>query len=670
MSDNNDLNPNDISLFGNVDSFVGITLNENYQITELLGESNNNLTYLAKNLNNKNIPDLIIVKKANPNFIKRIQTIKKMASLLSPLVNLKHPNILESYEYIFDKNDNFYQILQYLRNAISLKEFKKNQTNLKKTDLIRIINQISDGLSFLHDHNIIHGDLKPSNILCQTDQNSETNIRICDALIAKLINDQDQDANHITLSKEQFINPQYSSPEIFQGKPANKSSDIYSLGCIIYELITGDPPFNSQNITSNYASHLNDLPQSFPLTLTQSSNFIARIESLTFKALDKNPSNRYLNVTDVKNDLALAFVASEEVWQSKAIALKQNETTQSKLGRATLPSINLKTEKPKRVNVNWEKIILNTGVFAIICALGFYGYSIVINQDNLYKNLNTNLLFIPNLDSSKNATVNNNDEIEKSKINLQEVADECTKNSLQYLNALNQLGVNYYKANKFVEASDTYLEIKKIATSLKNNEFIILAIKKLAWINYLNHDYQGDLNYCQEALNMIKANPNSPYLWDAYMLLGNTYTISNEPKIALDYYAKLYQSMYPYRFRISNSFAIAGFQLADTYRKLNRYKEACQIFKYCISNWQFVVRNPNHPLIAHAYYSLGLTLMAQGNYAEAIEALTTCKKICQKLNLPKSSFKSAIDHSYLTCLWHTNILQALFMVLGIKSNLP
>ncbi len=62
MSDNNDLNPNDISLFGNVDSFVGITLNENYQITELLGESNNNLTYLAKNLNNKNIPDLIIVK--------------------------------------------------------------------------------------------------------------------------------------------------------------------------------------------------------------------------------------------------------------------------------------------------------------------------------------------------------------------------------------------------------------------------------------------------------------------------------------------------------------------------------------------------------------------------------------------------------------------------------
>ncbi len=668
MTDNSELNLDDLSLFGNVDSEVGQSINDNYQVTELLAEGSNNLIYLAKNLNNKKIPELVILKKANVSFLRKIQEIKKFDMLLNSLTNIKHVNILETYEFIFDKSGNFYQVCQYLRNSISLKEFLKGQNKIKKADLIRFVNQICDGLNALHEQNIVHGELKPSNVLIQVDNNNDFTVKLTDALINKIINENNQEVSFITLSKDKFNNPYYTSPEVFQGKTVTKSSDIYSLGCVMYELVTSRPPYSEQNLISNYEKQINEFPENFPIELKASSNFIQRIESITFKCLAKTPNDRYKTVNDLKNDMALAFVASDEVWRSKSQALLQNEITQAKLKTiVSKPKTNFSIKpKPIKLNINLEKIILNFGIAAILSALAFFGYSVVANQDTSYKNLNNNTLFINN---QKIPETNNFDsQIEKDKVNLQEVVDECGVDTLQQINALEQLALIYIKAGKLDLAFETYSQIKTISEKLNNLKYKFTALMQLAEIAYLQNHFDVSKNYCLEALEMFKANPNDINLANFYTILANMDLSKNEIKSACDTYQKIYKITMPYRYHEPGIFIMTGFRLADAYRQLKKYNDSEEVFKYCLGFFNNRVHNGNQRIILNAYYSLSLTLISEKKYSEAIQALKICQDIVKKIKLTNDPIISAVNHCYLNCLWHTDFISALMMVLTHKSG--
>jgi len=264
----------------------GQKINDRYEIISVIGEGGMANVYLALDtiLNRKVAVKVLRGDLANDEkFVRRFQREALSAS------SLNHPNIVEMYDVGEDDGD-FYIVMEYVEGK-NLKQLIKRRTKLSLPEVIDIMKQLTDGIAHAHDSFIIHRDIKPQNMLIL----DNGLVKITDFGIAVALN-----STQLTQTNSVMGSVHYLPPEQAAGKGATFKSDIYSLGILMYELVTGKLPFKGENAVE---IALKQIKEPIPSVVENDESIPQSVENIILKACAKNPKNRYENVRDMYYDL-------------------------------------------------------------------------------------------------------------------------------------------------------------------------------------------------------------------------------------------------------------------------------------------------------------------------------------------------------------------------------
>ena len=264
----------------------GQKINDRYEIIRILGEGGMANVYLAEDtiLNRKVAVKVLRGDLANDEkFVRRFQREALSAS------SLNHPNIVEMYD-VGEDDGNFYIVMEYV-DGKNLKQLIKRRNKLSLPEVIDIMKQLTDGIAHAHDSFIIHRDIKPQNMLIL----DNGLVKITDFGIAVALNN-----TQLTQTNSVMGSVHYLPPEQAAGKGATFKSDIYSLGILMFELLTGKLPFRGDNAVE---IALKQLKEPIPSVREIDETIPQSVENIVLKACAKNPENRYNSARDMYYDL-------------------------------------------------------------------------------------------------------------------------------------------------------------------------------------------------------------------------------------------------------------------------------------------------------------------------------------------------------------------------------
>ncbi len=264
----------------------GYLLGDRYRIIDTLGEGGMANVYLAEDII---LQRKVAVKILRLDLQKEPQTLARFQREALATSELSHPNIVMVLDVGTDHGLP-YMVMEYV-DGPDLKDYIRANSPLNLGNIIKIMDQILSAMSLAHKHNVIHRDLKPQNIL----MDKHGNIKIADFGIAVALNQ-----NSVTQTNSAIGSVHYMSPEQTRGGLVTKQSDIYSLGIILYELITGNVPFNGDSAVSIALKHAQE---PIPSIRKQDPNIPQPLENVVLKATAKDPRDRYNSAREMKDDL-------------------------------------------------------------------------------------------------------------------------------------------------------------------------------------------------------------------------------------------------------------------------------------------------------------------------------------------------------------------------------
>lgn len=310
----------------------GQKINDRYQIIRTIGEGGMANVYLAHDT----ILDRDVAVKIlrgdladDEKFVRRFQREAISASSLS------HPNIVEMYD-VGEDDGQYYIVMEYVEGK-TLKSLVKRRGALTLPEVIDIMLQLTSAVACAHDSYIIHRDIKPQNVLIKEDGT----VKITDFGIAMALN-----SNELTQTNSVMGSVHYLPPEQANGSGATIKSDIYSLGILMFELLTGKLPFKGENAVE---IAIKQMREKIPSVCEINPDIPQSIENVILKACAKNPKNRYDNVLEMHDDIKTAL--DEERKDEKRITYRysENDLEETKV----MPVI---PEAKKKDDIKVEKI--------------------------------------------------------------------------------------------------------------------------------------------------------------------------------------------------------------------------------------------------------------------------------------------------------------------------
>ncbi len=278
-----------------MDKYIGKKLEGRYEITELIGVGGMADVYKATDIvDNKEVAVKILKKEfaENEEFLRRFRNESKAIALLS------HPNIVKVYDVNFSDRLQ-YIVMEYI-DGITLKEYIDNEKVLTWKDSVHFIIQVLRALQHAHDRGIVHRDIKPQNIMLFTDGT----IKVMDFGIAKFAREDGG-----TQTDQAIGTVHYISPEQARGDETDEKSDIYSVGVMLYEMLTGQKPFDTDNPISIAVMHMQNTPER-PRAINP--DIPAGLEEIILRAMEKDPEDRYQTAADMIRDIE-AFKANNSM---------------------------------------------------------------------------------------------------------------------------------------------------------------------------------------------------------------------------------------------------------------------------------------------------------------------------------------------------------------------
>lgn len=271
-----------------------------YKIISTLGSGGMGTVYEVNHemLNERFALKLLdVTKLSNPTHVKRFQLEAKAA------VSLSHPNLVKVHEFGITEGGQPYLVMDFLEGE-TLAQRVERKGVLKIGDAISIFERICSALSYAHDRSVIHRDIKSANIMLipQAFGEHSDDVRVLDFGIAKMIGNDTFEGQSLTQTGEIFGSPLYMSPEQCAGEKVDKRSDIYSLGCTLFEALTGTTPYVGANALKTMMLHqAGEVPKLREAAL--GASFPEGLETVVAKMLEKDPDNRYSDLQAVARDL-------------------------------------------------------------------------------------------------------------------------------------------------------------------------------------------------------------------------------------------------------------------------------------------------------------------------------------------------------------------------------
>lgn len=337
----------------------GQLINDRYEILKLIGEGGMANVYLARDT----ILDRRVAVKVlrgdlagDEKFVRRFQREALSASSLS------HPNIVEIYD-VGEDDGNFYIVMEYIEGK-TLKQLIKKRGVLSLPETMDIMLQLLDALKSAHDSYIIHRDIKPQNIMIK----DSGLVKITDFGIAMALN-----SAQLTQTNSVMGSVHYLPPEQASGKGSTIRSDIYSLGILMFEMLTGRVPFRGDSAVEIALKHMKE-----PLPSVRELNPVVpqSVENIILKAAAKNPKNRYHDVREMADDIKTCLDEDRE--NEERITFKYPETDFSDTRANTLketkkstkeePEIKQITEDEKIERGNKKRLAILFSIIGVLAA--------------------------------------------------------------------------------------------------------------------------------------------------------------------------------------------------------------------------------------------------------------------------------------------------------------
>lgn len=361
----------------------GQKISDRYQIIKSIGEGGMANVYLAYDtILDRNVAVKVLRGDLanDEKFVRRFQREALSASSLS------NPNIVEVYD-VGEDNGEYYIVMEYVEGK-HLKALLKKRGKLTVPEVIDIALQITNGLSVAHDSYIIHRDIKPQNILIL----ENGLIKITDFGIAVAMN-----ATQLTQTNSVMGSVHYLPPEQASGKGATLQSDIYSIGILMYELITGKLPFRGDNAVEIALKHLKE---PMPSIRDELPDIPQSVENIILRATAKNPKNRYSDAREMHEDLKTCLDESRANELKITFKYPENDYDDTKLMKTVKP---VKETKPKEIKEGEKEVAKkkkstdsSQNKLLITLASVFVGLVVVIT---------TIFVLIPKITSSKQTAI-------------------------------------------------------------------------------------------------------------------------------------------------------------------------------------------------------------------------------------------------------------------------
>lgn len=268
-----------------------------FEIVALLGQGASGIVYKAKHLV---LDKIVAIKILKPELVSEgsAQRFRNEAVLLS---SFDHPNIVGFRSFGCTAAGIHYMVLEYLEGE-TLSDLLKRHTTLAAPRAVQIFKEITAGLSYAHEKQVLHRDIKPSNVMIFCDEGKEA-VKLLDFGIFKAIVESDQ---NLTKTGQLLGSTNYMSPEQCRGTELDVRSDIYSLGCLMYETVCGVPPMQDQNELMTMHNHVHKVITSVPAK----QPIPAQLAQVILKCIEKNADKRYKNAEELFADLsAINFAA-------------------------------------------------------------------------------------------------------------------------------------------------------------------------------------------------------------------------------------------------------------------------------------------------------------------------------------------------------------------------
>jgi serine/threonine protein kinase len=293
----------------------GDIIGGSYKIKSILGRGGMGVVYRAQHL----VVDRDVALKAlAPDRINEANW-KRFQAEGKAIARLDHPNIVKVYDMGIDERGSLYYVMDLL-HGLSLAQYisQKGLPNVGET--LEIFGQLSSGLGYAHRQGIVHRDIKPSNIiLCPAGGGSNVPVvKIIDYGLVKLLGEADQLVQSHTATGHVLGSPLYMSPEQCMAGQIDQRTDIYSLGCTLFECLTGQPPFHGESVLATALMHQNNEPPTLSKTSPEKT-YPENLEQLVNRMLQKQPAQRHQSMAQVSQDL-LRIKAGKSVMREPIFA--------------------------------------------------------------------------------------------------------------------------------------------------------------------------------------------------------------------------------------------------------------------------------------------------------------------------------------------------------------
>lgn len=271
----------------------GMYIADRYEILGKVGAGGMSDVYKAKDLT---LGRFVAIKVLKAEFSEDINFVTKFRSEAQAAAGLEHPNIVNIYD-VGSENGLHYIVMEYVE-GITLKTYIEKKGQLSFKEAVSIAIQVGRGIEAAHNKNIVHRDIKPQNIMIST----EGKVKVTDFGIARA-------ATSNTISSDVMGSVHYSSPEQARNGFVDGKSDIYSLGIVMYEMVTGRVPFDGDTTVAVAIQHLQEemVPPS-----VYAPNLPISMEKIILKCTQKNPDRRYSSMTALLADLRKALISPNE----------------------------------------------------------------------------------------------------------------------------------------------------------------------------------------------------------------------------------------------------------------------------------------------------------------------------------------------------------------------
>ena len=280
---------------------IDSVFDDRYLILEVVGAGGMGRVYKARDIE---LDRIVAVKVLNTSLVGDLDDRSRFKSEGRILARLNHDNIVKFYTYGIFQDRIPYMVMAYV-SGTSLREYFKRSPRLPADLVLKFAVEICDGLKAAHDLGIVHRDIKPANVLLIVDSDGVESVKLVDFGLSRVLSSSPVNiTRHLTQTGMLIGSVHYMSPEQCKGQKADTRSDIYSLGCLIYEMLCGQQPFSAENPLALLSKHVSEAPRSLD-EFTKQISLPAGFLSVVAKAMLKNPDERYQTIESLKSDLLL-----------------------------------------------------------------------------------------------------------------------------------------------------------------------------------------------------------------------------------------------------------------------------------------------------------------------------------------------------------------------------